>query len=95
MADLESNAQMLQELSGYQLQLEDCRKLLKVFNNNMEQAAEKFFSSDISVVHKLIDGSTPTWDESAFGAGRYAEDTNSNVPSTSLAPYSGNCRAAS
>lgn len=47
----------------------------------MEQAAEKFFSSEISAVHKLIDGSTPTWDESAFGASRYADDTNSNVPS--------------
>lgn len=56
----------------------------------MEQAAEKFFSSDISVVHKLIDGSTPTWDESAFGASRYADEANSNVPSM-LAPNSGNC----
>ena len=69
-------------------------KSAQVFNNNLEQAAEKFFSSDISVVRKLIDGSTPTWDESAFGTGRYAEEINSNVPSM-LAPYSGNCVYAS
>lgn len=62
---------------------------MQVFNGSMEQAAEKFFSSDISVVHKLIDGSTPTWDESAFGASRYADEASSTLPST-LAPYSGN-----
>ncbi|KAH6622073.1 hypothetical protein C7974DRAFT_397629 [Boeremia exigua] len=75
---------MLQELSGYQLGFEDCQKLLKVFNGNLEQAAEKFFSSDISTVHKLIDGSKPTWDESAFGASRYADETNSSVPTFSI-----------
>ncbi|KAJ4350558.1 hypothetical protein N0V95_004664 [Ascochyta clinopodiicola] len=88
MAELDGNAAMLQELSGYQLQQDECRKLLKVFNGNLEQAAEKFFSSDLSTVHKLIDGSTATWDESAFGASRYAEEANSSVPST-LAPFSG------
>jgi hypothetical protein len=62
---------------------------VQIFNGNLEQAAEKFFSSDLSTVHKLIEGSTATWDESAFGASRYAEETNSNVPST-LAPYAGN-----
>jgi hypothetical protein len=30
MSELETNALLLQELSGYALQLEDCRKLLKV-----------------------------------------------------------------
>ncbi|KAF2623949.1 hypothetical protein BU25DRAFT_164823 [Macroventuria anomochaeta] len=87
MADQE-NAGMLQELSGYQLQYDDCQKLLKVFNGDLGQAAEKFFSSDIATVHKLIDGSTPTWDESAFGASRYADESNNSVPSM-LAPYSG------
>ncbi|KAF9695176.1 hypothetical protein EKO04_006923 [Ascochyta lentis] len=80
MDEQEGSVVMLQELSGYQLQQDDCRKLLKVFNGNLEQAAEKFFSSDLATVQKLIDGSTPTWDESAFGASRYADDSNSNVP---------------
>jgi hypothetical protein len=43
----------------------------------------------MATVHKLIDGSKPTWDESAFGASRYGDDTNNSVPST-LAPYAGN-----
>lgn len=30
MADQDGNAVMLQELSGYQLQFDDCQKLLKV-----------------------------------------------------------------
>ncbi|KAF2994593.1 hypothetical protein E8E13_001864 [Curvularia kusanoi] len=83
MAD--ENTTMLLELTGYQLRPEEAQKLLKVFNGNLEQAAEKFFSSDITAVHKLIDGSTPTWDESAFGASRYADDnTNSNVPTFNI-----------
>jgi hypothetical protein len=61
-----------------------------VFNGNLQQAVDKFYSSDRTTLHKLIDGSTPIWDESAFGASRYADDTNSNVPSM-LAPYSGTC----
>ena len=61
-----------------------------MFNGNLGQAVDKFFSSDRATVHKLIDGSTPTWDESAFGASRYADDTNSNVPSM-LAPVSDTC----
>jgi hypothetical protein len=65
-----------------------------VFNGNLEQAADKFFNSDLPTIHKLIDGSTPTWDESAFGASRYADEPNSNVPSM-LAPYSGNRTTAS
>ncbi|KAF1933599.1 uncharacterized protein M421DRAFT_200965 [Didymella exigua CBS 183.55] len=80
MAD--DNATMLQELSGYQLVYEDCQKLLRVFNGNLEQAADKVFSSDMSAIHKLIDGSKPTWDESAFGASRYGDDANNGVPST-------------
>lgn len=63
--------------------------LPQVFNGNLEQAAEKLFSSDMSAVHKLIADGTPTWDESAFGASRYADEPNNNVPSM-LAPYTGN-----
>ncbi|KAG9198216.1 hypothetical protein G6514_010373 [Epicoccum nigrum] len=79
MAD--DNATMLLEITNYGLGYEEAQKLLKVFNGNLEQAADKFFNSDRATVLKLIDGSTPTWDESAFGASRYANDTNSNVPS--------------
>lgn len=61
----------------------------QIFNGNLEQAADKVFSSDMATVHKLIDGSKPTWDESAFGASRYADDLSNSVPSM-LAPYSGN-----
>ncbi|KZM19315.1 uncharacterized protein EKO05_0002896 [Ascochyta rabiei] len=84
MAEQDGNVAMLQELSGYQLQQDECRKLLKVFNGNLEQAAEKFFSSDLSTVRKLIDGSTATWDESAFGASRYAEEAHSSVPTFNI-----------
>lgn len=48
----------------------------------------------MTAVHKLIDGSKPSWDESAFGASRYGDDTNNSVPST-LAPYAGNRMDAS
>ena len=48
----------------------------------------------MATVHKLIDGSKPTWDESAFGASRYGDDTNNSVPST-LAPHAGNRMGAS
>ena len=65
-----------------------------MFNGNLEQAADKIFTTDTAALRSLIDGSTPTWDESAFGASRYADDTNSNVPSM-LAPYSGNRATAS
>jgi hypothetical protein len=37
----------------------------------------------MSTIHKLISGSTAVWDESAFAAGRYAEDASS-VPSMSV-----------
>ncbi|KAF3035641.1 hypothetical protein E8E11_004091 [Didymella keratinophila] len=82
MAD--GDATMLQELSGYQLGYEDCQKLLKVCNGNLEQAADKVFSSDMATVHKLIDGSKPTWDESAFGASRYGDGTNNSVPTFNI-----------
>jgi hypothetical protein len=68
------------------LSQDDVAKLLRLNNNNLEQAVGKFFELEElggSAVRKHLDESAGTWDDTMFGAGRYGQDeTTASVPST-------------
>jgi hypothetical protein len=83
MATDDAAVHMLLEFSGYALDKDDARKLLKISNNNVETAAQTFFDTDAAKLKQLLADSTPRWDETAFGSGRYGQDeTSAAIPST-------------
>ncbi|ORY16180.1 hypothetical protein BCR34DRAFT_611754 [Clohesyomyces aquaticus] len=62
-----------------QLSREDCRKLLRVSNNDVTQAINKFYDKSPSEIQEIIQGEA--WDGSVFSADRYGQDGDSGVPS--------------
>ena len=60
----------------------------RITNGDVNNAAEKFFSTDPSDLPALLRSQDPTrWDNTAFAAGRYGEDSNSGgIPSRSCIP---------
>ncbi|KAF2128325.1 hypothetical protein P153DRAFT_423572 [Dothidotthia symphoricarpi CBS 119687] len=81
----------LREVSFWQLDHDEAAQLLKISNNDVAQAAEKFYDAgDISNVRKLLSNSVAKWDGTAFGADRYGQqDAGSNGPSFDNYPHSG------
>ena len=64
--------------------------MVQICDDDVMTAMNKFFETDRANLHKLLRDAVPRWDESAFGAGSYAqEDNGGGHPSTfTLAPSS-------
>lgn len=79
---------MLLEVTFYDLTKEQARQLLGITGNNVQAAVDKFYETDSSNLEALLRDSKPTWDETAFGGGRYGENDASGgtLPST-LSPH--------
>jgi hypothetical protein len=60
----------------------------QITNGDVNNAAEKFFTTDPSDLSALLQSQDPTrWDNTAFSAGRYGEEGNSGgIPSRSCTP---------
>ncbi|KAF2854376.1 hypothetical protein T440DRAFT_465350 [Plenodomus tracheiphilus IPT5] len=67
----------------YQLSKEDAKKLLAISGKNLQAAVQKFYDTDIDNLRSLLRDSSATWDESAFGAGRYG-DKDTTVPTFNI-----------
>ncbi|KAF2028373.1 hypothetical protein EK21DRAFT_90659 [Setomelanomma holmii] len=79
----------LLEFIGYALTPDDAVQLLKICDNNLEQAAMKYYETDPANMRKLLTDAKPQWDNTAFGAGRYGEnDGNGGIPSFENYPHS-------
>jgi hypothetical protein len=85
----DQNVRNFREFTGVgqeQLSQDDVAKLIRLNNNDLEQAVRKFFELDEvggAAVRKHLDESAGTWDDTVFDAGRYGpDDTTAASPST-------------
>ncbi|CBY01009.1 predicted protein [Plenodomus lingam JN3] len=76
---MNENVGQLLDVICYQLDKEEATKLLAISGKNLQAAVQKFYDTDIESLRSLLRDSPATWDESAFGAGRYG-DNDATLP---------------
>ncbi|KAH7386864.1 hypothetical protein DE146DRAFT_665859 [Phaeosphaeria sp. MPI-PUGE-AT-0046c] len=81
----DENVEIVLGIVDGQLSRDEAVQLLKICDNNIEAAVNKFYETDPANLNRLLRDSVPRWDESAFGAGSYAaDDHGSGHPTFSI-----------
>ncbi|KAH5578003.1 hypothetical protein HBI26_135220 [Parastagonospora nodorum] len=73
----DENVDTLLSFIDGQLSRDEALQLLKISDNNLEAAVNKFFETGPANINKLLKDAVPRWDETAFGGGQ-----NDGVPTS-------------
>ncbi|KAF2474107.1 uncharacterized protein BDR25DRAFT_332296 [Lindgomyces ingoldianus] len=81
--EADDNVLTLQSFIEGQLSYDDCVKLLRVCNNDLQQALNKFYDQGPSALQESFQ-EEKAWDSSAFHADRYGQNDGPNVPTFNI-----------